>query len=375
MKKDMKEILLEEQLRKFKYRTEYKINESPRYRSLISTDEEFDNMPELTNEAGEQEDAPKPEGEVPTEPSNDQPIGLGTPPPETGEAPVDIPLDVPPPTGGPADAPVDAMGDTGDSMEMPQTNPGQEVDTIQNDIIKHNIAAMQSIHDKLMGLDSSVQGLNTKLDSLNAEVEEVREPTNSEKLMNKTNVSYPYYFNLNDFWSNNWFDKKRDEAKEQGIRELPDGTFIADFDDLPQKSKMEIQDSFNDFNESVKKKNIIKEDINSVEKSEIDGRTKPSAINLIYKRIGTLTQGFFSDDSWQAVRKIFDVFNNMNLDWDILNTKYNGTMPPQSKIWELQINFIGNDGKPKSIYGRLVASGGGSVEDPLDRYDISLTLS
>jgi hypothetical protein len=237
MGKDNKDLLLEEELRKFKYRVGYKVNESPRYRPLIGTDEEFDNMP-LTNEAGEQEDMPKPEGEVPTEPTNDEPMNTGAPEGMPSEIPTDTPSGVEPP--------MDAMGN--DPMAMGTSNPGQEVDSIQNDIIKHNIAAMQSIHDKLQGLDATVQGLNSKLDSLNAEVEEVREPTNSEKLMSKTNVSYPYYFNLNDFWSGNWFDKKRDEANEEGIRELPDGSFIADFDDLPQKSKMEVQNSFNDFN-------------------------------------------------------------------------------------------------------------------------------
>ena len=65
--------------------------------------------------------------------------------------------------------------------------------------------------------------------------------------MSKTNVSYPYYFNLNDFWKGNWFNQKNGEGEsEQGIKELPDGTFIADFDELPQKSKIDVQDSFND---------------------------------------------------------------------------------------------------------------------------------
>ena len=31
---------------------------------------------------------------------------------------------------------------------------------------------------------------------------------------------------------------------ENGVRELPDGTFIADFDDLPQKSRIDIKNSF-----------------------------------------------------------------------------------------------------------------------------------
>jgi hypothetical protein len=234
-----KDILLEEHLRKIKHRVGYKINESPKYRPLVGSNEEFDAVPSVTNEAGEQEDAEKAGGgEVPPAPSNDQPVGMDAPEPafaetgdtKTGAAPVDMTATDPMGMGAP----------------VPPIEPEPQVDVLQNDIIKHNIEAMKSIHDQLEGLNSMVQGLNTKLETLNADVEEVREPTNSEKLMSKKNVSYPYYFNLNDFWSGNWFAEKRSEENEKGIRELPDGTYVADFDDLPQKSRIDVQNSFND---------------------------------------------------------------------------------------------------------------------------------
>ena len=184
----------------------------------------------------------------------------GVPPPATPEPPAEgggddeeLPAEI---SASGKETPATDVGDEPliggpQAADPPGFNPmgggPAPVDTIQNDIIKHNIAAMQSIHDKLQGLDATVQGLNSKLDSLNAEVEEVREPTNTQKLMNKTSVSYPYYFNLNDFWSGNWFNQKREEEHEKGVRELPDGSFIADFDDLPQKSKTDVQNSFNEF--------------------------------------------------------------------------------------------------------------------------------
>jgi hypothetical protein len=242
MKNDKKKgVLLEEHLRKIKHRFDYQINESPRYQPLIGDSEEFDQVPVLTNEAGEQEDAPKPEGQTPPAPSNDQPIGMDTP-----EAPTpafDQSGEMPPPGTGAEDTNIPPVSMGG---ETPPPGTGTEVNDIQNDIIKHNIEAMKSIHTELESLNNTVNGLNDKMSKLNAEVEEVREPTNSEKLMSKTNVSYPYYFNLNDFWSGNWFNEKREEQKEKGINELPDGTFIADFDDLPQKSKSDVLDSFND---------------------------------------------------------------------------------------------------------------------------------
>jgi len=248
--------LSEDFLRKFKYRTEYLISETPKYRPLVTSNEEFDEVPILTNEAGEQEDAEKPEGKIPPAPSNDVPQDVQTPSPafDAGGAP--------PPEGGevPApDAPIDPMGDpmggpqaADAGMGMPPANPmgapespENEVNDIQNEIIKHNIEAMKGIHDQLASLDSTIQGLNAKMDVLNADVEEVREPTSGEKLMNKTDVSYPYYFNLNDLWHDNWFEQKREGEQNKGVREMPDGSYVADFDDLPQKSKIDVQDSFN----------------------------------------------------------------------------------------------------------------------------------
>jgi hypothetical protein len=239
MKSENKSILSEEHLRKIKYRTGYRISESPKYRPLVNDGEEFDEMPVITNEAGDQEDAEKPGGgQVPPAPSNDEPLETGMPPEpafdkggeEQGMPPAD-------PMGAEAGMPpVDPM----------EAEPEPQVDDIQNDIIKHNIEAMKSIHSQLEMLNNSVQGLNSKMAELNADVEEVREPTNTEKLMNKGQVSYPYYFNLNDLWSDNWFNEKRKESGDKGIKKLPDGTYVADFDDLPHPSKIDIQNSFNE---------------------------------------------------------------------------------------------------------------------------------
>jgi len=257
MKNEKNDNLLAEHLRKIKFRVGYKINESPKYRPLVGDNEEFDSVPDsnymtrdgqsvptsqgLTMEAGDQEDVPKPEGQEPPAPSNDEPQNIN--------APIDAPVPAFDKTGGDSQIPPESgmpANPMGDDMNMGVPDPAQEVNTIQNDIIKSNIEAMKSIHDKLESLDSTVKGLDSKFATLSNEVEEVREPTNTEKLMSKKNVSYPYYFNLNDFWSGNWFNEQRSKENEKGINELPDGTFVADFDDLPQKSKIDVQNSFNE---------------------------------------------------------------------------------------------------------------------------------
>jgi len=259
-----KRVVKNNHLNEIMYRVNYRVNESPRYHPIIDSSDEFDKLPveiyntddgqpiptsqSFTNEAGEQEDAQQIGSKNPldTDPSTEEPRlnappaggePTGTPPPPA--TPAD-PMNAPP-TDMPTDMPSDELNPMGASV--PTTPP---VDDIQNDIIKHNVAAMQAIHDQLETLNGYVQGLDDKMKLLSSDVEEVREPTNVEKLMNKTQVSYPYYFNLNDMWGDNWFNQKRKEENEHGIKELPDGTYVADFDDLPKQSTIDIEKSFNE---------------------------------------------------------------------------------------------------------------------------------
>lgn len=130
------------------------------------------------------------------------------------------------------------------------------VNELQNEIIKYNIETLKAIYQKINDLNNSVVALNNKQEELNRDVEEVREPTNVEKLVRQKEVSYPYYFNLNDFWKNNWFEKQNmgsafSDNQEQtqtvgSIKQLPDGTYVADFDDLPKNSFIDIEKSFHD---------------------------------------------------------------------------------------------------------------------------------
>lgn len=229
MKKEINNsVLSEDHIRKIKHRFHYKISESPTYRQLVKDSEEFDEIP--MTEAGEEDNAELKND--PKMPPDSNTVGLDAPVPEFDK------------TGGETDG-IPTTDNSPPEMDAP-VEPDNRVDDLQNEIIKSNIEAMKSIHSQLEGLNNLVQGLNSKVDVLNADVEEVREPTNSEKLMNKAQVSGPYQYNLSDLWDGNWFNQKREEENENGIKELPDGTFMANFDDLPQHSKTDVQNSFND---------------------------------------------------------------------------------------------------------------------------------
>jgi len=274
MKEKNEENLLNEQINKIKYRMGYQINETPKYKPIIEDDSEFDELPQeiystqdgfpMPNAAGtdayleEDKEEDLPDEDMPAEPTNaeapqqdDIPDAENQPTPgddTLGDNVDDQPIDQPT-SGDETEVQTDTEIETPieEPMNEPPAEPSKEVevDKLQNEIIKHNIEAMKNLQSKLEDLENINNSLNNQLSVLNQKVEEVEEPTNAEKLMSQKEVSYPFYFNLNDFWQNNWFDQQRNGMKEKGIKELPDGTFIADFDDLNTHNDMDIEDSFN----------------------------------------------------------------------------------------------------------------------------------
>ena len=224
------------------YKSNYKINESPRYHQVIENDEEFDIVPNEIYEAGDEKEPVVPQNptaELPPVDPNQPPVDPNQPPVTDPNQPIAPPQEQLPPVGD-NQMPFDPNQPPADLA------PVISADDIQNEIIRINLDAMKGIHDQLLTLDDMVKAMNTKIDSLSADVEEVREPSNGEKLMNKGEVSYPYYYNLNDYWSGNWFKDKQDEEYGKGIRKLADGTFIADYDDLP-KNFGDISKTFSDY--------------------------------------------------------------------------------------------------------------------------------
>jgi hypothetical protein len=221
-------------IEEFKKRVSYKITESARYTSIGSVvEDEYDKIPENIYEDDEEieNDEIEPLENAPDDNTSDNNAPIG--PPGGGD----------PVMGGPEE-------DLGMEPEG-GVEPEKEVDELQNEIIKHNISALKAIYDQIERLNGSVDILNNKLDTLSVDVEEVREPSNEERLMKRKESSYPYYFNLNDLWEDNWFEKSQNnnnsetETETRGIRKLPDGTFVADFDDLNNISTTDLKKSFN----------------------------------------------------------------------------------------------------------------------------------
>ena len=150
------------------------------------------------------------------------------------------------------DAELDAKTNDFEDVEVPpdvdiSPDTTKNSDQVQNDIIRLNVSAMQKMHGKMEQLDKTVNSLNAKLAELNADVDEVKEPTNVEKLISRKEDSYPYYFNLNDMWGNNSFQARRKANNDDGIIKLEDGSYVANFDDLPHYTDQEVKKSFDNY--------------------------------------------------------------------------------------------------------------------------------
>ena len=235
-----KNVNINDLINEIMFRSNYRINESAKYHQVIDNNEEFDEFPKEISEADDELPPVTAPTEKPAEDGIDPAIDPTQEVPKHGLDP------------NPAD-----MGDPNNIPDMPnnfdQNNPEVlpeeqiTVDDIQNDIIKTNLETMKYIHDQMKELDRYVKSIDTKMSVLTADVEEVRAPSNGEKLMAQKKVSYPYYYNLNDYWQDNSFEHKQEEENfGHGIKKLDDGTFIADFDDLP-KNVGNIDKSFTDY--------------------------------------------------------------------------------------------------------------------------------
>jgi len=137
-----------------------------------------------------------------------------------------------------------------------------------------------------------------------------------------------------------------------------------------------------DFDWASIKQNIDKGTLkeNDGTPSLIDGQSNAVAAGRVNKVLGELSKGIFSDDSWQAINKIFEKLNQLGLEVNILSAKYGGQQDtsnnmPKYKEWQISIPFTNKAGKPMELVGQITAHGAGSVQQPLDRYDITAYVS
>lgn len=112
----------------------------------------------------------------------------------------------------------------------------------------------------------------------------------------------------------------------------------------------------------------------------IDGMTKNKAKNTIYKATKKCTHNkLYKDSYWKGPQCVWDAFDSLELSWHITKSEYQhdksmSDSMPVRKVWEFEIFFSNNKGKTIKLGGNLTAAGAGSIDNPLDKYDLVLIL-
>jgi len=118
------------------------------------------------------------------------------------------------------------------------------------------------------------------------------------------------------------------------------------------------------------------EEIKPTTPNPLNGKSKQSSRNYIYRLVGDMTKGFFTDDSWENVNAIWKKLDEAGIENYLTDAKYyrNERGESAGKMWKFEVPFINNRGKEDKLYGTLTASFAGSIQDPSERYDISFVI-
>lgn len=77
-------------------------------------------------------------------------------------------------------------------------------------------------------------------------------------------------------------------------------------------------------------------------------------------------RGIFRDTYWKPIMEVFKLLAHQGVPISNSTNFYT----KDSKTWKFEVEWLGPKGRPVTGYGMIVASGAGSVNDPLDAYDV-----
>jgi hypothetical protein len=104
----------------------------------------------------------------------------------------------------------------------------------------------------------------------------------------------------------------------------------------------------------------------------LDGMTNVKARKTVYTLLSQYSKGFFHDEYWEPINAMWKALTGAGIDWSLTSADYdtNAQGTPAAKRWKFEVNFVNDNGRPTILRGQVVASGGGSVSNPLERYDL-----
>lgn len=122
-----------------------------------------------------------------------------------------------------------------------------------------------------------------------------------------------------------------------------------------------------------------------MEAAPLEGKSKTNAKSWVLGKVKKFGTGMHSDAYWHPIQNIWKEFDKLGLDWVPTGAMYEHTevrladgqkaSVPIRKIWTFEITFFNNRQKKDTLYGRIIAAGAGPEEDPLEKYDVVITVS
>ena len=95
--------------------------------------------------------------------------------------------------------------------------------------------------------------------------------------------------------------------------------------------------------------------------------------NKIYS-IGRKFNSVYSDQYWKAPTTIIKDIQQILSNVSVINTEYEKKQNPTYKRWFLVGGYTTPTGTKRALWVMITASGTGSANNPLDKYDISVTV-
>lgn len=95
-----------------------------------------------------------------------------------------------------------------------------------------------------------------------------------------------------------------------------------------------------------------------------------SAVKSKMHSVTSKYSGFYSDNSWQAINKLQRELESVLSNLAVVSADYDRKFPPESKKWIMAGAYKTSKGVEKAVWIQIIASGAGTVEDPLSKYDI-----
>jgi len=106
----------------------------------------------------------------------------------------------------------------------------------------------------------------------------------------------------------------------------------------------------------------------------LNGISNQAAKRYVNRILSDHTKGFFHDQSWEGVHKVWKALDDNGISWTMTGSEYQKDSPsgmPTRKQWKFEVSFVNDKNRPTTLYGVVVASGAGRVEDPLEKYDLT----